>query len=606
MIIVKLFGSFEVRMIDDGNELPDVEIASGSELMSLPYKAAMSHQHMMQLPHKEIELRFLRSDRLLAFLAIQSKPINSSIVLQEVWGDGSESTRRKGAKALNDAMGMTILESKNKTLALTHPIDCDLKHFESLIRSGDMKQVHTALALYTAPLLQGWDMQEDKWFQDRREKCKRLYLDQMCQQCRQAAARSDFSTASQLAFAATCCHPEFNQSWYHLLYAQVHQGELEIARQSAERYLRYLNQKRKEPDADIKPLMDQLQRNKQSVKPLYSIPSGPLSPEDPHYIERPADQELRRALYEGQWTILIKGPCKSGKSSLLARGLNQMRKSGQRVAFTDLATWDEDDFVDANRFCQHLGTSLLLGLQDSRRSQDVWIDDLPATEMLTYMLSDLLRQTTSGKLVWAIDGLDRVFGKPYQDTFFAQLRHWHSQHALHPVPWMNLALILVCSREAHLYIKDLNQSPFNVGVAVETQDLTHQESLRLQATYGVALPAQSQDLLFELLGGHPYLLNRTFAALVHEPLLITELLEAPLEHDRYQDHLRRLTALLTKEPALMAALAEVQRGNPCEERAFWELRSLGILAGNSSKRASFRCGLYRLMASNLVGTKDAH
>ncbi|MBB6050738.1 AAA-like domain-containing protein [Armatimonas rosea] len=544
---------------------------------------------------KPVALALRRSDRLLAFLVAQNKPVAAPFVIENVWGDTGDATLRKAIAEVREALGEEIIRSQNQLLSLTQPISSDMERFDSLILASDPHQRREALALYTGPFLEGWDSPDDTWFQKEREKRKLLYLEQVRQQCQIAASRGDFVSASQLAFVATSIHPEYQQGWYDLLLAQEQRGEHVMARQSAERYHQYLTLKREKPDSRIQKLLAQLGHPKESREAAQVIAKGPMSLEDQHYIERPVDQSLQRALYEGQWTILIKGPRQTGKSSLLARGLNQHRQSGQLSIYTDLTLLDEEDLANAEQLCRHLASSLLLALKETGQLQDIWMSELPPAVMLTELLQDQLQFLSPGRLIWAIDGLDRVFGKPYQETFFAQLRSWHSLHALHPSPWSGLSLILVCSREPHLYIKDLHQSPFNIGVAIETEDFTYQESLHLYELSGASLLTREREALIDLLRGHPALLSRTFAVLARKQHSVAGLLEAPLESEIFRSHLHRLQALLEQQPALAAALMTTLAGQPCEERAFWELRSLGILQGRSSKQATFRCGLYRLM-----------
>lgn len=544
-----------------------------------------------------VALALRRSDRLLAFLVVQNKPVAAPFVIESVWRDASDATLRKAIAEVREALGEEVIRSQNQLLSLTQPISSDQERFDRLILASDPHQRRKALELYVGPFLEGWDSPDDIWFQKEREKRKLLYLEQVRQQCQIAASRGDFLSASQLAFTATRIHPEYQQGWYDLLAAQEQLGEHAMARQSAERYQQYLTLQRQKPAPRIQRLLTQLAQPQEASEAAQAITKGPMSLEDQHYIERPVDQALRRALYEGQWTILIKGPRQTGKSSLLARGLNQHRQSGQQTIYTDLTLLGEEYLANAEQLCRHLASSLLLALKETRQLQDIWMSELPPAVMLTELLQDQLQLLSPGRLIWAIDGLDRVFGKFYQETFFAQLRSWHSLHALHPSPWSGLSLILVCSREPHLYVKDLNQSPFNVGVSIETEDFTHEESLHLHKLSGAPLLNQERDALINLLGGHPALLSRAFAVLSRKQHAVAGLLEAPLESEIFRSHLHRLQALLEQQPALATALMTTLAGQPCDERAFWELRSLGILQGRSSKQATFRCGLYRLLVS---------
>src|SRR5205823_9593977 len=54
------------------------------------------------------------------------------------------------------------------------------------------------------------------------------------------------------------------------------------------------------------------------------------------YVDRPTDARFRAALARGDSIVLVKGPRQVGKTSMLARGLQQAREVGARVALVTL------------------------------------------------------------------------------------------------------------------------------------------------------------------------------------------------------------------------------------------------------------------------------
>ena len=60
-----------------------------------------------------------------------------------------------------------------------------------------------------------------------------------------------------------------------------------------------------------------------------------------YYISRPADREFHTAVARRDSIVLIKGPRQVGKTSLLARGLQQARQEGAKVGLTDLQALSE-------------------------------------------------------------------------------------------------------------------------------------------------------------------------------------------------------------------------------------------------------------------------
>ena len=89
-------------------------------------------------------------------------------------------------------------------------------------------------------------------------------------------------------------------------------------------------------------------------------------------------------------------------------------------------------------------------------------------------------------LVLAIDNFDRIFAHPAIETdYCGLLRSWHERARSNPL-WERFRLVLSHSQESYLQ-KDINQSPFNVGLPVELGELPPVEVARLVALHGLNL-----------------------------------------------------------------------------------------------------------------------
>ncbi len=110
---------------------------------------------------------------------------------------------------------------------------------------------------------------------------------------------------------------------------------------------------------------------------------------------------------------------------------------------------------------------------------------------------------SNGPLVWAMDEVDRLFATPFGTEFFGLLRSWHNERALDPTgPWSALTIAIAYATEAHLFITDMNQSPFNVGTRLTLEDFTQVQVAELSRRY--QNPIKSQDELkpvYRLVGG---------------------------------------------------------------------------------------------------------
>ena len=149
--------------------------------------------------------------------------------------------------------------------------------------------------------------------------------------------------------------------------------------------------------------------------------------------------------------------------------------------------------------------------------------------------------------------------------------------------------------EAHLFITDLNQSPFNVGTTVTLEEFTIDQVSDLNARYGHPLvDDRALKRFVGLVGGHPFLVNRGLFEMAETGLSLAEFTaQAAREEGFFGDHLRRMLVLLAQDPQLCAIARDVLRKQPCPTPAsFYRLRAAGVVAGESAATARPRNKLY--------------
>ena len=99
--------------------------------------------------------------------------------------------------------------------------------------------------------------------------------------------------------------------------------------------------------------------------------------------------------------------------------------------------------------------------------------------------------------VWALDEVDRLFSKPYASEVFGLFRSWHNRRQLEPDgPWSMLTMAIAYATEAHLFITDLHQSPFNVGTRLELSDFNLEQVSDLNNRYGAPLRDNADIAIF--------------------------------------------------------------------------------------------------------------
>lgn len=324
--------------------------------------------------------------------------------------------------------------------------------------------------------------------------------------------------------------------------------------------------------------------------------SGAVPLHSPFYVPRRTDAEFHRALQRGDSIVLLRGPRQTGKTSLMARGLQEASAAGARVVLTDLRALAGTKMDRLDTFFFALAESLADQLGLPVRPHDLWDPDRGSSMSLRRYLRQEVLARTIQPLVWAIDEVDRLFSCSYSPDVFGLFRSWHNERALALAgPWHRLTLALAYSTESHAFVGDLNQSPFNVGTRLELEDFTPEQVADLNRRYGAPLPDHDLPRFMALLGGHPLLTRRALHETARRGVRLPATdSEAAREDGPFGDHLRRLGQLLASDAELAEALEQVLRAHRCpDEQRFYRLRSAGILCGEGCATARLRCELYR-------------
>jgi serine/threonine protein kinase len=314
------------------------------------------------------------------------------------------------------------------------------------------------------------------------------------------------------------------------------------------------------------------------------------------YIVRPADEEFRAAIARGDSIVLVKGARQVGKTSLLARGLQQARQDGAKVVLTDFQNFSAAYLESIEKLILVLAKSFADQLDLDVYPNQIWDADLsPGINLERYLRRGVLQQTAS-PIAWGLDEVDRLFTCDFGSEVFGLFRSWHNKRALDPEgPWQRLTLAIAYATEAHLFITDLNQSPFNVGTRLALEDFSFEQVAELNRRYGSPLGDQAEVArYYRLVGGHPYLVRRgLYEMAAHEIKLAA--LEAQADHDDgpFSDHLRRLAVSLSQDALLSEVVREVLKGRSAVgTESFYRLRSAGLMAGDSERDVRPRCQLY--------------
>ena len=395
----------------------------------------------------------------------------------------------------------------------------------------------------------------------------------------------------------------------HLLW-ETEEDNIDVIKDLNER-LQRVESRSKPSKLELKPGLRLVARYATAQKPIrvtipvQKKPKGPL-PLEPvggavplhsnFYMSRGVDKEFREALTRYDSIVLLKGARQIGKTSLLARGLQMARTRGAKVALTDFQKFNASNLSDVSRFYISLAESLAEQLELNVLPSDTWDERRgPNVNFERFVRREVLKNMKT-QLVWGLDEVDRLFSCSFGSEVFGLFRSWHNERALDPSgPWAGLTLSIAYATEAHLFISDMNQSPFNVGTRLTLEDFDIDQIRELDNRYGNPLKNEEEFQQFRnLLGGHPYLVRRGLHELASKKIDFTTLkTEADKDDGIFGDHLRRILVLLAKDPDLTETLKGVTEGKPCPTpESFYRLRSAGIIHGDSQTACNTRCALY--------------
>src|SRR5207247_2705066 len=131
------------------------------------------------------------------------------------------------------------------------------------------------------------------------------------------------------------------------------------------------------------------------------------------------------------------------------------------------------DLDSAKTLFLTLGDLIAEQLDLDTSPKSIWRSDNSANvNFERFMRREVLKKVAE-PVVWGLDEVDRLFTCNFGSEVFGLFRSWHNERALDPNgPWSRLTLAIAYATEAHLFISDVNQSPFKVGTRMTLADFT--------------------------------------------------------------------------------------------------------------------------------------
>lgn len=473
-------------------------------------------------------------------------------------------------------------------------------------REAEPSALVRAIELFRGPLLEDWE----KWWDDRDwvKQARARYSDQR----REALVWLAGHAAREGAFEAAIGYARsLTQSGE--LAEQLH-GRLMDALMAAEQYVVASQFYEEYRDLVLRPrrllpprrMSEQYERIPRAAVLMGDTSVPGLVEEEPiggamrldshYYVVRPCDRVIHSAVKRRDCIVRIQGPRQTGKTSLLARVLEQARQDGALVLASDFQALGPQDTENIERFFMALASQFHRTTKTSAEPGDYWDPRLSANANFEGYLRDVVLQGLKQPVVWGIDEADRIFDREYRSSVFGLFRSWHNRRSLEPdEAWNRFTLIMAYSAEARMLIPNPNESPFNVGTGTTLQDFTKEQVADLNERYGSPLAGEPEiDRLLAAFGGHPFLVRTCLYEMKTRPARFEEIASEGIRDDSlFAEHLDRIYRTVVRAPERERMVSDLLRGQPCSDLdTFSRLRSAGVLAGDSMREARVRCGLY--------------
>jgi hypothetical protein len=278
--------------------------------------------------------------------------------------------------------------------------------------------------------------------------------------------------------------------------------------------------------------------------------------------------------------LRIKSAKGMGKTLLVDRILSQVDKREYKTVSLSFLQASKGILGDLDRLLSWFALIISKKLGLAALFQEKWQEGLGLYSCTAYFEDHLLKKLDK-PLILVLEEIDSLFTyTSVADDFLSLFRLWHEE-AKNNNTWQKLHLIITYSTENYVLV-DLNKSPLNVvGTEILLPDFTLEQVLTLANKYQANLGKDELQKIINLVGGHPYLIQKAIYGITQKQLSLADFLEtAATEAGIYGDHLRGHLLNLQEHPNLAAGMKKVvESSSPVDLGATinWQLHSLGLV-----------------------------
>jgi transcriptional regulator with XRE-family HTH domain len=299
------------------------------------------------------------------------------------------------------------------------------------------------------------------------------------------------------------------------------------------------------------------------------------------YVERPPVEQLCLETVSQAGSLLrIKSAKGMGKTLLVDRILSQVDKRRYKTVSFSFLQASKRIISDLDRLLSWFALIISKKLGLANLFQEKWQEGLGIYSCTAYFEDHLLKKLDK-PLILVLEEIDSLFVyASVADDFLSLFRLWHEE-AKNNNTWQKLHLIITYSTENYVPA-DLNTSPLiNVGTEILLPDFTPEQVLTLANKYQANLGKDELQKIINLVGGHPYLIQKALYAITQKQLSLADFEQtAATEAGIYGDHLRGHLLNLQEHPNLAAGMKKVvESSSPVDLGATinWQLHSLGLV-----------------------------